>query len=180
MATDGAKEEMITTTVDSTTTTTAGSLCETVVNTFKGVINTAFDTVTGLIDNALKDTGTVVSIAASILSQLKPITDLAPGVDGLIDTVLNVLSSVASADQDVATCMGAVKNCNGLLTILGYVLKADTIDKLIAGSSDAAISLKGIVDTISGFSPSLPSQAKLPLEILKEILDAVDSCNKGV
>lgn len=63
---------------------------------------------------------------------------------------------------------------DGVLTTL-----EGTIDKLIAGASDAASALKGVVDTISGFASFLPAEAKLPLDILKAILDSVDNCNKG-
>ncbi|KAF9549525.1 hypothetical protein EC957_003475 [Mortierella hygrophila] len=221
--------------------TTEGSLCETIVNTFKGVLNTAFDTITGFIpmipeslrslispvidtltglkgvvDNALKDVGTFASTAASALAQLvaianvfkQPTADLVPGIDGLIDTALNVFGTVAKAGQDVATCMGAPKNCSGLLVILGYVLKAalpliqdrvagmgtivpallggvlktleGTIDKLISGASDAVSSLKSLVDTVNMFASFLPSEIKLPLDIIKAVLDAADNCNKGL
>ncbi|KAG9069075.1 hypothetical protein KI688_009968 [Linnemannia hyalina] len=221
--------------------TTAGSLCEIIVNTFKGVLNTAFDTITGFIpmipeplktlispvidaltglegvvDNALTDVGTFASTAASALAQLvaiakvfkQPIADLVPGIDGLIDTALNVFGTVAKAAQGVATCMGAPKSCSGLLTILGYVLKAalpliqdqvagmgtivsallggvlktleGTIDKLISGASDAVSSLKSLVDTVNMFASFLPSEIKLPLDITKAVLDAVDNCNKGL
>lgn len=86
----------------------------------------------GLVSDALKDVGNVASTAASALAQLvaiaktfkKPIADLVPGIDRLIDTALDVFGSVAKAAQDVATCMGAPKDCNGLLMILGYALKA--------------------------------------------------------
>jgi hypothetical protein len=85
-----------------------------------------------IVYDALKDAGTVASTAASALSQLiaiattfkTSITNLIPGVGGLVDLVLDVLSKVASSAQDVATCLGAPKNCNGLLVILGYILKA--------------------------------------------------------
>lgn len=66
--------------------------------------------------------------------------------------------------------------------LLGGLMKTleGTIDKLISGASDAVSSLKGIVDTVGSLSAFLPSEIKLPLDIIKAILDAADNCNKGL
>jgi hypothetical protein len=68
---------------------------------------------------------------------------------------------------------------SGLLSGVIATLES-TIDKMISGASDAASSLKGVVDTIAGLASFLPAEVKLPLDILKAILDTVDQCNKGL
>ncbi|KAK3818323.1 MAG: hypothetical protein J3R72DRAFT_529338 [Linnemannia gamsii] len=238
--TTAATTTTTTTTTTAVTTTTRPPLtCEALVETFKKIINTAFDSIKGfaalvpeplksmlspifdtlekykdLAMNALTDAGGVASMAASALTQIvaiattfkSTILELVPAVAPLFDVITAILNGVAKAAQDVATCMGAPKNCNGLLTLLGYVLKAalpliqkqvdgmgtvvamllsgvmktleTTIDKMISGASDAASSLKSLVDTISGLASFLPKEVKLPLDILKAILDTVDACNK--
>lgn len=66
--------------------------------------------------------------------------------------------------------------------LVGGILKTleGTIDKLISGASDAVSSLKGIVDSVDKLSAFLPSEIKLPLDIIKAVLDTVDNCNKGL
>ncbi|KAG0207392.1 hypothetical protein BGX33_006846 [Mortierella sp. NVP41] len=197
-----------TTTTAAVTATTPTSNCDALVATFKGVINTAFDTVASFIPMIPEPIKTLIALIINNLEGYKQaINDalvdgslghsstlsLVPGIDGLIDMALNVLSGVAKSAQDVATCLGAPKSCSGLLVIVGYLLKAalpliksqpvlttleTTIDKMISGASDAASSLKGIIDTTNTFASFLPAPVMLPLEVLKAIVDTVDQCNK--
>ncbi|KAF9152223.1 hypothetical protein BG015_005614 [Linnemannia schmuckeri] len=110
--TDGTRTVTETTGVINTVFDTVASLTPMIPEPIKPLIAPVINTLDGfkgLLNDALKDAGTVASTAASALSQLMAVTDLVAGVDGLIDTALNFLNSIAPTGQDVATCMGAVK-----------------------------------------------------------------------
>ncbi|KAF9983454.1 hypothetical protein BGZ75_005070 [Mortierella antarctica] len=122
----------------------------------------------------------------------------------LLTPIFSALDLLAAAAQKLATCAGAAPNCSGLLVLLGYLIKAalpflqeyitsqggilallagpaitlasTTADKLISGAPDAISSIKTLLDLVNGLAAFLPPEAKLPLDILKAVIDSAVAC----
>ncbi len=64
----------------------------------------------------------------------------------------------------------------GLLAGPAIALAGTTADKLINGAPDAISSIKSLLDLVNGLAGMLPPEAKLPLDILKAVVDAAAAC----
>ncbi|KAG0203352.1 hypothetical protein BGX28_004349 [Mortierella sp. GBA30] len=211
--------------------------CTTVANVFTTTIQTAFNTIDGVIalippplsttlapvlaaynsfkatvTTLLADPGNLAALSASSATQLSAIlqtfsgaitnqTGLPPEILTPIFTALNLIGTAA---QDLATCLGAPKNCLGLLSLIGYAIKSllpylqnyittqggvlaivagpaialasTTADQLISGNPAGLTSVQTLLTLVNSFAGFLPSEAKLPLDILKAIVDAAVKC----
>ena len=178
----------------------------------KGIITPLVPTIKGFKDQilgAFNDTGSIVAILATSVSQIEGVLNklsdqlVALGIPQTVFTLLDtVLSTLARVVQQAADCVKAPKNCSGLWTVLGYIIKlaiplvkdqltalpsfivnlivgqaTKAADGLIAGMAQGIADTKALVTLVNGFASVLPPVIKLPLQILQYVLDQAAACS---
>ncbi|KAF9959858.1 hypothetical protein BGZ72_008632 [Mortierella alpina] len=118
-----------------------------------------------------------------------------------LTAITDALNAILAAAQTVVTCTAAPKDCTGLIKLAGAIIKAllsffqtatmgipgatqlldllnGAADTLITGSAMTMPALEGLLGSITTFLATigLPDAAKVPLNFIKSLIQAIIDC----